>query len=203
MHEGEALSVQNDISYIAEGNHHWEMARTVNTDASGTLRNMVEERPDGTWNDTKHAEAAFAEIMKLDPQVLARSLNRLAYGGERMREDGSGRDFNISRLGLMLTKALSDSSNFVRNHKNRFNLNAAQNLADEDAIKLMIEVGVKPDSDFIEMVKTQGRAEGGAGERISPENYLKKVEKIADKLEIYEKKQERRDKGEEIKIKNK
>jgi len=123
--------------------------------------------------------------MKLDPQVIARNLNRLAYGGERMRADGSGRDFIISTLGLMLTKALGDSADFVDKHGGRFNINTSQNLSTPETIKVMMEAGIKPD--FIQMAVKKGISKEGI--RLDPENVWKIIDEVAKKLrdELYKK----------------
>ncbi len=168
MREQEALALQNDISYNAEGNNHWEVARTVGTRSDGKLVSLIEEKKDDQgktyYDDSKHAQAAFAEIMKMDPQIIARSLNRLAYGFEKMRADGSGRDFSISTLGLMLTKALGDSAGFTEKHRSRYNINASQNLSTDEAQVAMALIGVA--DDFKKMTKELGTSR--EGERLDP-----------------------------------
>jgi len=186
INKQEALAFQDDISYSAERVNHWETAKTVGVGADGRLQSLVKyDSKTGKWDDSRHAQAAFAEIMKLDPQVIARNLNRLAYGGERMRADGSGRDFMISTLGLMLTKALGDSADFVDKHGGRFNINTSQNLSTPETIKVMMEAGIKPD--FIQMAVKKGISKEGI--RLDPENVWKIIDEVAKKLrdELYKK----------------
>ena len=186
INEQEALAFQDDISYSAERVNHWETAKTVGVGADGRLQSLAKyDSKTGKWDDSRHAQAAFAEIMKLDPQVIARNLNRLAYGGERMRADGSGRDFMISTLGLMLTKALGDSADFVDKHGGRFNINTSQNLSTPETIKVMMEAGIKPD--FIQMAVKKGISKEGI--RLDPENVWKIIDEVAKKLrdELYKK----------------
>jgi len=186
INKQEALAFQDDISYSAERVNHWEIAKTVGVGADGRLQSLVKyDSKTGKWDDSRHAQAAFAEIMKLDPQVIARNLNRLAYGGERMRADGSGRDFMISTLGLMLTKALGDSADFVDKHGGRFNINTSQNLSTPETIKVMMEAGIKPD--FIQMAVKKGISKEGI--RLDPENVWKIIDEVAKKLrdELYKK----------------
>jgi len=186
INKQEALAFQDDISYSAERVNHWETARTVGVGADGRLQSLAKyDSKTGKWDDSRHAQAAFAEIMKLDPQRIARNLNRLAYGGERMRADGSGRDFMISTLGLMLTKALGDSADFVDKHGSRFNINTSQNLSTPETIKVMMEAGIKPD--FIQMAVKKGISKEGI--RLDPENVWKIIDEVAKKLrdELYKK----------------
>ena len=191
MSEQQALAVQSDVGYIAERNNHWEVARTVGVDVSGKLRNLIKPAKDErgqvikdttgrvVYDDSEHAQAAFAEIMKLDPQVIARALNRLSYGGERPRMDGSGgRDFFITTLGLMLTKALGDSKEFVEKHGGRFNLNAAQNLAEPEVVKILSAKEVKVNPEFIKMTQQKGTS-SETGTRIDPYNMYHAIKKAS------------------------
>ncbi|MCD4704668.1 hypothetical protein K8R66_01175 [bacterium] len=124
MGEQETLSTQNDISYLAEKAGHWEMARTVSMTPSGEFKSLITQRADGSWDDSGHAKECYGDIMKKDPQHIARNLNRLAYGGET--GDGK-REFKLSSLGRMLVSSLSGNQNFMSN-MGRLNQNAAQNF---------------------------------------------------------------------------
>ncbi len=168
MDKQEALAVQSDIGGLAEKTGHWEVARTVGTKADGSLTSLIKGK-EGNWDDSAHAQESFAEIMKMDPQVIARALNRLAYGGERPRKDGSGRDFMVTSLGLMLSRALGDTSDFVAKHANRYAINSAQNLSTvTDELR---KAGVS--EEFIEMVKRIGFSKTGL--RLSPDEVYKAV----------------------------
>ena len=135
MSEQESLRVQNDISYLNEKIGHWETARTVSTRSNGMLESKIKQRPDGTYDDTDHALEAFAEVTKRNSREILRGLNRLAYGGEKVRADGSGRDFQFSNLGRMLVTMLNNDSGLMAKRSDELNINAAQHFMNPIAMK--------------------------------------------------------------------
>ncbi len=123
----EAKALGMKIAYAAEANNHWGVARAFTME-------------DGRYRDSsakEQATAAISEIVKIDPQAIARSLNRLGYGGET--PDGK---FILNEFGLALVKAIGPR---VAEQMNRFNINAAPRLATPENIKLMVKVGVAPE----------------------------------------------------------
>lgn len=124
-----AISLANDISYINEGANHWETAR-------------VAQNKGGEWkwlSEDDHVQAAMSEILKKDPQKVATGLNRLAYGGETPRPDGSGRDFELGKLGKALLIAGGDA---MADQVKRVNVNILRNLAGSmPDIKRMRDLG--------------------------------------------------------------
>ena len=153
MSKEDGLQLQSDLSEAAERVNHWEMAKTVGVNQYGELTSLIKKKKDGTYDDTKHAEAAVAEIFKMDPQAVLRNLNRLAFGGE---DPKNNRKFNISTLGLATLKGREQD--FI-NHKSRMQVNTAFNLASveddlrkagisEELIKIFKEKGISDDGSF-------------------------------------------------------
>ena len=136
----EALRYQNDLSEKAERVNHWDMAKTVGVDEFGKLTSLIKKNKDGSYDDSDHAKAAAAEIFKMDPQMIIRSLNRLAFGGESPNADGS-RTFSMSLLGDTIVKGLS--SVFI-DHEKRLLGNTAFNLSSPEVVKHMKEINASP-----------------------------------------------------------
>jgi hypothetical protein len=136
--EKEGLMLQNDLSEAAERVNHWEMAKTVGMNEKGELESLVKQDKNGNWDDEGHVLAAAAEIYKMDPQVIARTLNRLAMGGETPDGKG-GRRFDLSNLGKLLLNGLS---NTFEDHEKRILQNVFANLSQPHVVKQMKEAGV-------------------------------------------------------------
>ena len=117
MSEQQAFGVENAIDYINEDVNHWETARTMKMEG-GLFKRMKEE---------EHALAALAEIMKKNPREVARSFNRLAYGGELTNRDTGEREFTPSMLGKAIVMGLGPEilKNILRGE---FNKNAALHM---------------------------------------------------------------------------
>jgi len=113
-----AYALENDVSYINERVNHWETARCIDVDATGRYHQMDEKQ---------HVVAALSEILKGDPTTVIRGFNRLAYGGETPRADGSGRDFQMRGLGLAVLKSFGPEYMF-RYGRSEYNKNAVMNL---------------------------------------------------------------------------
>lgn len=75
-----AMRLARDISYIAENINHRDISRMIGMDLNtGKLRWLSED---------EHADAAMAEINKLNPQQIKRNFNRLAVMGEEKLPNG-------------------------------------------------------------------------------------------------------------------
>lgn len=138
FNEREGLMLQNDLSEAAERVGHWEMAKTVGMNEKGEMESLVKQGAGGKWDDKNHVLAAAAEIYKIDPQVIARTLNRLAMGGE-IPDGKGGRSFELSNLGVLLLHGLSDT---FANHEKRMLQNVFANLSQPQVVKQMKESGV-------------------------------------------------------------
>jgi len=123
----EAKAFGMKMSYAAEANNHWGTARAFTVKNGRYVEN----------SDKDQAMAAVSEIAKMDPQAIARSLNRLGYGGET--PDGN---FVLNNFGLALLKTVGPS---LAQQMTRFNPNARPRLATKENIELMIKVGVAPE----------------------------------------------------------
>ncbi|OGY91887.1 MAG: hypothetical protein A3H70_04430 [Candidatus Komeilibacteria bacterium RIFCSPLOWO2_02_FULL_48_11] len=132
MDDQTALSIENEISYINESRKHWETARTIKVE-NGQFKRM---------SDLEHTQATLAEIVKGDSSEMIRGLNRLAYGGERPRADGSGRDFILRPLGAGILSAFAPEFHF-RFGRGEYNKNAILNLYQE--LKKLRELGLPPE----------------------------------------------------------
>lgn len=152
MNQHEALSAQNDLSYINEKIGHWETARTVKVDIDGSFRSAIKDLGNGKFDDYEHAIEAFAEVTKKSSRDNMRSLNRLAYGGERVRADGSGRDFEFSNLGKMLVTMLNNDESLMRKRSEELNINAAQNFMNPSS-KKELELLLGKNSAFVMAAK--------------------------------------------------
>lgn len=119
MSHEEALGVENAIDYINEDVNHWETARTIKME-NGMFRRMSEE---------EHTLSALAEIMKKNPREVARSFNRLAYGGEHVDNRVTGeRSFRPTKLGEAILMALGPE--ILKNvDRGEYNKNAVINIA--------------------------------------------------------------------------
>jgi len=143
MSPREGLRLQSDLSETAEKVNHWDMAKTVGVNQFGELESLIKEIKDSSgkvtgYDDSKHAAAAAAEIFKMDPQGIMRSLNRLAFGGETPDGKG-GREFNLSTLGKVLTKGLTQA---FKDHGGRLLANTAFNLSKPHVIQQMKDIEV-------------------------------------------------------------
>ncbi|MDD3284801.1 MAG: hypothetical protein PHZ07_04375 [Patescibacteria group bacterium] len=166
MKKQEYLAAQNDVSYAAEKAGHWEQARTVKVRPDGKFECMVRQNEDGSWDDSEHAFECWADIMKLDPQVIARTLNRLAFGGE----NGKTKKFEMSALGGMLVKSLGANSEFITRHAQRMNINLATNLVNSDKTK-----SLAGDKFYEALLKLTTQT---SGKTLSPEDIYNEVMKI-------------------------
>lgn len=101
-------------------------------DANGKV--MKDDKGHTMYDDSQHAIAAYAELLKFDPQKVVNSMNRLAMGGE----DGAG-VFKVSNLGKMLFKYLATSDAYVKN-EGRILGNTAANLMSGDNPKVLEKV---------------------------------------------------------------
>ena len=117
MNKQSAYAAENDLSYINEGVNHWETARLMEV-KNGQYEQMSQK---------DHTQGALAEIMKMNTREIGRSFNRLAYGGEIPKPDGSGRDFKLAPLGMSILKAMGPE---IANHIGRgeYNKNAVMNM---------------------------------------------------------------------------
>lgn len=125
--EQEARALGMEISYLAEKNGHWGIGRSFKME-------------DGLYKESSAKEQATAvasEVAKMDPQVIARQLNRLSYGGES--PDGV---FKLDATGLAILKSVG---NKLALHINRLNPNAAAYLSRKENIQKMRDVGVSPE----------------------------------------------------------
>jgi hypothetical protein len=155
------LQVLSDLAESEERVNHWDMAKMVAMDSKGQMESLVKEikKPDGTveYDDIDHATAAYAEVMKMDPQQAVIKLNRLAYGGE----DGRG-DFQIASLGKMLYKALAEGDAYT-NNKGRIQSNAAANLSSENIIPILRKILANDQAksnEVISLLKLRGSGKG-------------------------------------------
>lgn len=125
--EQEAMALGMKISYAAEERNHWATARAF-TMENGRYRNSRSD---------EQAMAAASEIAKMDPQGIARSLNRLGYGGET--PDGK---FILDDFGIALLKAIGPK---IALQIDRLNPNASARLREPDNINLMIKANIAPE----------------------------------------------------------
>ncbi len=88
----------------------------------------------------------------MDPQQIARSLNRLAYGGER----GDNGQFELSTLGRMLISSLGNNIGFLKNIS-RLNQNAAANFL--QVTREIKDLGVAPE--FLAGIKSIAASKEG------------------------------------------
>jgi len=132
------LQIMNDLGESEERVNHWDMAKMVGMNQKGELESLVKETKDKdgkpVYDDTEHATAAYAEVMKMDPQQAVIKLNRLAYGGE----DGNGK-FQIASLGKMIYKALAEGGAYEKN-AGRVQTNAAANLTSDNIVPILQQI---------------------------------------------------------------
>lgn len=117
MDEQTAFAIENDIGYINESRKHWETSRTIKVE-NGLFKRM---------GQMEHAQTALAEIVKGDSANLIREFNRLAFGGETPRADGTGRDFKLTPLGAGILSAFAPEFHF-RFGRGEYNKNAILNI---------------------------------------------------------------------------
>ena len=143
----ERTKILNDLGESEERVGHWEMAKMASVNSRGELESNIKAMRDPQtgevmkdkngrtmWDDSAHAVAAYAEVLKFDPQKVVNSMNRLAMGGE----DADG-NFQISNLGLMIFKYLASSGAYEKN-SGRIMGNTAASLVSGENIKLLREV---------------------------------------------------------------
>lgn len=181
MSEKEGLQLQSDLSETAERVNHWDMAKTVGVDAFGELVSLVKkDKKTGRWDDTAHANAAAAEIFKIDPQGIMRMLNRLAFGGETPNADGT-RTFNLSTLGSVLLSCLDT---VFEDHGKRLLKNTAMNLAQPH---VMEQIRNYTDASEITINTINSRAISKSGEYLSGAGVVEKIKNrglsLSDKFE--------------------
>lgn len=130
------IQILNDLGESEERVGHWETAKMVGMNSKGDMESLVKFKTGDKgkiidYDDSGHAKAAFAEVMKMDLQKIVGSLNRLAMGGE----DGKG-EFQISNLGKMIYKALA-SGGVWEGQKGRIQINLASNLAGGNVVPIL------------------------------------------------------------------
>lgn len=130
--QAERIQILNDLGETEERVGHWDMAKMAGVNSKGDMESLVKEKKDANGNtyldDTEHATHAYAEVIKMDPQKIVNSLNRLAFGGE----DGHGQ-FQISNLGKMIFKYLASSEAYEKN-PGRILGNTAANLCSPNVV---------------------------------------------------------------------
>jgi len=146
--EQEAKALLMKVSYIAEKNGHWGIARSIVL-KDGLYKNATPEQ---------QAKAVASEVAKMEPQTIARTLNRLGYGGER--PDGK---FMLNHIGQAILKAVGPK---LAEQMNRMNPNAVAKLSVDENIKIMKDIGVSPK--FISAL----------------ENFSKGAEKVVSALDV-------------------
>ena len=132
MDKQTAYALENDVAYINEGVNHWNTARMMEV-KNGRYEQLSNE---------DHVKASLAEMLKKDPTDVIRNYNRLAYGGEVPRPDGSGRDFKMDALGVAIIKAFAKEYKF-RYGRSEFNKNAVMNIGKE--LDTLAGYGVDPE----------------------------------------------------------
>lgn len=168
----ERLQIQSDYAEAAQHVGHWDMAKLVGTNSKGEMESLVRAIKDNTgaikrdalgraqYNDMDHATAAYAEVIKMDPQKIVNSLNRLAMGGE----DGKGQ-YQIANLGKMIYRNLASGGVFEA-QKSRVLSNLAANLSSPNVLPVLKEI-MKDDSrkgDIqIRVLTSRGLANKGGG----------------------------------------
>jgi hypothetical protein len=153
FNEDEKIRILNDLGETEERVNNWEMAKMVGLNSKGELESLVKPIKDATgkivgYDDTEHAAAAYAEIIKMDPQVIANKINRLGYGGE----DGRG-VFQISNLGKMLFKYMSNSGTYVKS-AGRLIGNTAANLNSPEVMKVLRKI-MTTDEEMMNLEKSK------------------------------------------------
>ncbi len=128
LDEQTALRYQSDLSYGAEGVGQWAASRSVGFNVDTGKFYELDEK--------EHTAAALAEILKMDPQRIGTSLNRLAYGGESVQSDGTLK-FNIDTLGKAIAMATGTA---IQSQMNRFQINAATNLTQPHVLEQLKEL---------------------------------------------------------------
>jgi hypothetical protein len=123
----EAMALGMKLSYTEEGVNHWGTARAFKMENGRYEASSAEYQ----------ALAAVSEVAKMDPQGIARQLNRLGYGGET--PDGK---FVLNDYGLALIKTIGPK---LAEQINRLNPNAAARLSTKENIELMIKANVAPE----------------------------------------------------------
>lgn len=161
----ERLQIQNDLGEAAERVGHWDMAKMVGVNNKGEMISLVREMKNlgGTikrdaeghieYDDMDHAMAAYAEVIKFDPQKIVNSMNRLSMGGE----DGSG-NFQIANLGKMIYKYLASSGAYEKN-SGRILGNTAANLTSPNVIPILerlMENDIQKSNQTIALLKSRG-----------------------------------------------
>ena len=123
------MALAQDVAQTNEERKHWETARTVGFEG-GRFR---------WFSPEEHMTEALAEIRKQNPRDIARSFNRLAYGGEFMKPDGT-RGFKISPLGIGILMSIpGEIAQFIQRAET--NPNIVVNLHEEaDILKQIPEV---------------------------------------------------------------
>jgi len=175
--EKERVKIENDLGESEERVGHWEMAKMCGMNSRGEMESYVKEMRNNKgeimrygkghpkegqimYDDSSHAVAAYAEILKFDPQKVVNSMNRLAMGGE----NGDGQ-FEISNLGLMIFKYLASSGAYVKN-EGRILGNTAANLISrkENVAKMRKSMADEPEKfeANINLLTKKGETRGGS-----------------------------------------
>ncbi len=115
--EQDAMALGSEIGMINKQTNHW------NATAPYKMRGGVWEK--STEKDM--SDFRSAEISKMDPQVITRAFNRLAYG----RED-SKRKFHLDAAGVISLRLL-DNANGINQIGSRMTQNTAEKLTKGDA----------------------------------------------------------------------
>lgn len=155
LDEQAALQYQNDLSFAAERVNHWAMARTVGYD--------VNKRKFTELSAAEHTQAALTEMLKIEPQRVARDFNRLAYGGEVVLSNGK-RQFQIDELGKQF---FEKAQHGLLSQMSRFNINAAIKLAEPQTkaiLQQMVNEG-RLQTDLLRQIKERASGQAYHGKK--------------------------------------
>lgn len=123
----EAKALGMKFSYAEESVNHWGTARAF-TMENGRYRDSTTE---------EQALASASEVAKMDPQMIARSLNRLGFGGET--PDGK---FLLGDYGVTLLKTIGPK---LVDQLKRLNPNIAARLVLPENLEIMVNAGIAPE----------------------------------------------------------
>ncbi|MDD4901704.1 MAG: hypothetical protein PHE24_01055 [Patescibacteria group bacterium] len=122
--EQDSMALGSEIGMINKQTNHW------NATAPYKMRGGVWEK--STEKDM--SDFRSAEISKMDPQVIARAFNRLAYGRENNK-----REFKLDAAGVISLRLL-DNENGIKQIDGRMTQNTATKLTQGDSGKKLIEL---------------------------------------------------------------
>ncbi|MFC1663251.1 hypothetical protein ACFL04_03775 [Patescibacteria group bacterium] len=139
MEDKESLSLQNDVSNIAESIHHWAMGQSVAVE-NGQYRSRT---------PLEQGMRATVEMAKRDPEQVIRQSNRLGYGGETVDPDTGQRYHTIGVQGLTLLghNWQNIQNNFARG---RYNKSAASHLVTPLNMRILREMAKTMDNSIVQ-----------------------------------------------------